>query len=85
MKAAEWREKNIGELERELSLREESLRFLRFRLAAREEKKHREYRMIRRDIARIQTILGEKDREEGLPPLSSEAASPSDFASSASL
>lgn len=67
MKAVEWREKNIGELKRELSVREESSRLLRFRLAAREDKKHREYRTIQRDIARIQTILGEKDREEGFP------------------
>lgn len=62
----EWREKNTGELGKELSAREDSLRELRFRLMAHEEKKHRGYRMLKRDIARIQTILSERNREEGM-------------------
>lgn len=66
MKATEWREKNEAELEKELSVREDSLRELRFRLVAHEEKKHRLYRTLRRDIARIKTILSEKDRETGM-------------------
>ncbi len=66
MKASEWREKTAGELGRELSAKEDSLRELRFRLVAHEEKKHRSYRALKRDIARIQTILSERDREEGM-------------------
>ena len=66
MKATEWREKTGVELARELSAKEDSLRELRFRLAAHEEKKHRGYRAMRRDIARIKTILSERDREEGM-------------------
>ena len=68
MKASEWREKNTGELGKELSMGEDSLRELRFRLMAHEEKKHRGYRTLRRDIARIRTILSERDREEGMIP-----------------
>lgn len=63
MKASEWREKNAVELAKELSLREDSLRELRFRLMAHEEKKHRGYRVLKRDIARIKTILSERDLE----------------------
>lgn len=66
MKATEWREKTAGELGNELSMKEDSLRELRFRLMAHEEKKHRLYRVLKRDIARIKTILSERDREEGM-------------------
>ena len=63
MKASEWREKNVGELGKELSIREDSLRELRFRLMAHEEKKHHGYRILKRDIARIKTILSERELE----------------------
>lgn len=66
MKATEWREKNTGELGKELTVREDSLRELRFRLMAHEEKKHRGYRVLKRDVARIKTILSERDREDGM-------------------
>lgn len=66
MKASEWREKNAGELKKELSAKEDSLRELRFRLMAHEEKKHHGYRLLKRDIARVKTILSERDREEGM-------------------
>ncbi len=63
MKAMEWREKNEGELKKELSAKEDLLRELRFRLMAHEEKKHHGYRLLKRDIARIKTILSERDLE----------------------
>lgn len=63
MKAMEWREKNEGELKKELSAKEDLLRELRFRLMAHEEKKHHGYRALKRDIARIKTILSERDLE----------------------
>ncbi len=66
MKATEWREKTTVELGKELSLCEDSLRELRFRLMAHEEKKHHGYGVLKRDVARIKTILSERDREEGM-------------------
>ncbi len=63
MKASEWREKNTAELRKELSTCEDSLRELRFRLMAHEEKKHHGYKVLKRDVARIKTILAERDLE----------------------
>lgn len=40
-----------------LSQRQEKLRHLRFQVASREVKNHRELRFLRREIARIQTAL----------------------------
>ncbi len=62
MKTKELREKN--EVEREkllLELRTKS-RELRFAIAGRETKNHREYRAVKKDIARILTLA----REEAL-------------------
>lgn len=59
MKAREWREKSIGERESTLLEFTDKLRTLRFEIASRETKNHREYRKIRKDIARLNTIATE--------------------------
>lgn len=63
MKAKLWREKSVGEREQSLSESVEKLRTLRFDIATRTTKKHREYRMLKRDIARLKTIATEKSVE----------------------
>lgn len=60
MKAKEWREKSIGEREKELVELEDKARKLRFDLATREAKNHSDYRKIKKDIARLFTL----NREE---------------------
>ena len=59
-KVKDFRKMNKGELQRVLSEKREKLRLLRFDLAAGKVKNVREIREIRKDIARILTILTEK-------------------------
>ncbi len=59
MKAQELREKTAGERERLLSELRKKERELRFAIAGRETRNHRELRATRGDIARLLTI----DRE----------------------
>lgn len=60
MQAKEWREKSEGEREKALLELADRARTLRFDLATREAKNHREYRKLKRDIARLMTL-----RQEG--------------------
>lgn len=56
MKAREWREKSEGEREKALIELSDKLRKLRFDLSTREAKNHSDYRKMRKDIARLQTL-----------------------------
>lgn len=57
MKASELRQKSQSELQKLLADNRERLRQLRFDLAAGKVKNVREIRMIKKDIARILTLL----------------------------
>ncbi|MBU2539976.1 50S ribosomal protein L29 [Patescibacteria group bacterium] len=57
MKASELKKKNKKELEKDLEKLKENLSGLRFKLAANKLKNVREVRNIKKDIARILTIL----------------------------
>ncbi len=59
MKASELRQKSKEELEKILQEKREKLRELRFDLSAGKVKNVREIRMLKRDIARILTVLKE--------------------------
>lgn len=59
MKIREIREKTREELMLLVGERREALRTVRFNIASREAKNHQEHRAIRREIARILTILHE--------------------------
>lgn len=55
-----WREKSVGEREKSLQENVEKLRTLRFDIATRTTKKHREYRELKKDIARLKTLVTEE-------------------------
>jgi len=56
MKIKELREKNDGELKKLLEEKKEAVRKLRFDIASRQVKNHREMRNAKKDIAKILTI-----------------------------
>ena len=62
MKAKELRQKSEGELQKLLQELRANLRKLRFDLASGKVKNVREIRQIRKDIARILTILNERKK-----------------------
>ena len=65
MNASELRDKNIDELNEELvALRREQFN-LRMQQATGELTKHHEHRRVRKDIARVKTVLNEKARATG--------------------
>jgi len=57
MEIREIREKNKGELEKNLRESRNKLTKMRFDISAKQMKNHREIRKIRKDIARILTII----------------------------
>lgn len=59
MKASELKKKDKKELEKDMENLKENLSNLRFKLAANKLKNVREIRNIKKDIARIMTILRE--------------------------
>lgn len=61
MKAKELREKNIDELKKMLFEKREKTRKLRFDIAAKQVKDTREIRHEKKDIARILTLIKEKN------------------------
>lgn len=67
MKAKQWREKSVGEREQTLQESLTKLRTIRFDIATRATKKHREYRALKKDIARLKTILTEESVEVTKP------------------
>lgn len=60
MKTQELREKSVSELQKLLKENREKLRQLKFDLALGKVKNVREIRIIKKDIARILTLLREK-------------------------
>ncbi len=63
MKIKELRQKSTKELKELLEENRHKLGQLKFSLASRKLKNHREIRELRRDIARILTLSGEKKNE----------------------
>lgn len=59
MKAQEIREKNSAEKEKLLAENRENVRKLRFEIASQQTKGHRAYRKLKKDIARILTVMRE--------------------------
>jgi ribosomal protein L29 len=64
MKAREWREKSEAEREKALLELSDKMRKLRFDLSTREAKNHSDYRKMRKDIARLQTLRTLSSAEE---------------------
>ncbi len=65
MEASELRDKTVDELNEELvALRREQFN-LRMQQATGELTKHHEHRRVRKDIARVKTVLNEKARATG--------------------
>mgnify|MGYP001595798112 CR=1 FL=1 len=56
MKASEWQEKSEAERDKALIELSDKLRKLRFDLSTREAKNHSDYRKMKKDIARLNTI-----------------------------
>jgi large subunit ribosomal protein L29 len=65
MKSLELREKSIADLQQMLVDEQESLANLRFQLATSQLESPIRVRSVRRDIAKIQTVLREKQRAAG--------------------
>jgi ribosomal protein L29 len=61
MKIKELREKGRGEREKLLLELRTKVRELRFSVAGRETKNHREYRAMRKDVARVLTLGHEEE------------------------
>lgn len=61
MKIKELREKNSGELKKLLEEKRGNLRKLRFEIATKQYKKTRNVRKERKDIAKILTLITEKN------------------------
>lgn len=59
MKAQELREKSLIEKEKFLAETRASLRTLRFEIAGQQTKSHRAYRGLKKDIARVLTLMRE--------------------------
>ncbi len=62
MKIKELREKNIEELKKLLAEKEENVRKLRFDLVTKQAKGTRQIRADKRDVARIMTLINEKNK-----------------------
>ena len=67
MKALELKDLSIEELKQRLSDEQESLANLRFQLATSQLESPIRVRTVRRDIARIQTVLNKKQRAAAAP------------------
>jgi len=63
MKTKKLREKNIEELKKLLTEKEENIRKFRFDLAAKQVKGVRQIRMDKKDVARMLTLINEKDKQ----------------------
>jgi large subunit ribosomal protein L29 len=72
MKASEIRELSLDELRKRLADEEENLANLRFQHATSQLESPIKIRTVRRDIARIKTVITAKVRAQGQPSVSSE-------------
>jgi len=68
MKAAELKGLSLDELRKRLADEEESLGNLRFQLATSQLESPIKVRSVRRDIARLKTLINEKQRAAAAPP-----------------
>jgi len=66
VKASELRELDDAELARRLGEFRQELFNLRFQYATRQLTNHSRFKVVRRDIARIQTLLNERGLEVGV-------------------
>ncbi len=62
MKIKEIREKNINELIKDLAEKRSVAQTLMFDVAVKQAKNHREFRNIKKDIARMLTVIQEKNK-----------------------
>lgn len=62
MKIKELKDKNINELKKLLTEKEENIRKSRFELATKQVKDKRQIRKERRDVARILTLIHKEDK-----------------------
>ncbi|MBP6975272.1 MAG: 50S ribosomal protein L29 [Candidatus Moranbacteria bacterium] len=62
MKTKELREKTEGEQTKLLHELAVQVRELRFKIATREETKHHTLHQAKKDVARLKTLLGERER-----------------------
>ncbi len=69
MKITEIRDLSVDELKKRLTDEEESLANLRFQLATSQLESPIKVRTVRRDIARLQTLIGEKERSSKQPKI----------------
>lgn len=60
MKAKNLRQKSIEELNKDLIERKEKIQKIKFDLATKKNKNHREIRQIKKEIAKILTVISEK-------------------------
>ena len=67
MKVTEIRDLSVEELKKRLADEEENLANLRFQLATSQLESPIKVRTVRRDIARIKTLIGEKERSTQQP------------------
>jgi len=67
MKAIELKELSIEELKNRLKAEEESLSNLRFQLSTSQLENPIKVRLVRKDIARIQTVIAEKQKASTTP------------------
>ncbi len=63
MKAAEYREMTLAELERKEADAREQMFKLRYQISMGQAEGVRKYRATRKDLARILTVVGDKRRE----------------------
>ena len=61
MKLKEFRDLGIGELTKQLEETHQELFNLRFRLATKQLVNHRELRRVKKKIARLKTLISEKE------------------------
>lgn len=62
-KARAIREQSVAEIEKTIEEKQSALRMLRFQMATREAKNYRTNSLLRRDVARLLTVLAEKSAE----------------------
>ncbi len=61
MKLKEYRDLSVDDLKKQLEETHQELFNLRFRLATKQLVNHRELRRVKRNIARLETLLKEKE------------------------
>ncbi|MFA5961621.1 MAG: 50S ribosomal protein L29 [Parcubacteria group bacterium] len=62
MKIKELKEKNTNELKKLLAEKEEGIRKFRFELATKQVKGTRQIRTVKRDVARILTLISQENK-----------------------